>query len=586
MPKRFLSLIVLIAFLMALLPGVSLAQDEAVYECESTVAVQVNDWLSKISDQYYADVLAYPAIVEATNQRAATDDTFTVIEDPNVIEPGWILCVPPVDVAETLLGGEPLSAEVLQSGTMRVATQPLVQTDPAFISSDSEVAVANAVYDYLVDIDASSVVRPRLARSWEMSNDGLTYTFNLAENVTFHDGSPLTAADVVWTFDRLRNPDLGLPTADLYSNITSIEAVGDLQVVFTLATPNPFFLYDLSDNHALILKANTEDPTNFNGTGPFIVQNYSPEDRIEMTANPTYFIRSQPRLAGLTFIFFNDESAAVDALRGGQVDLVWRISIALFETLQGEAGLTTVDIPTNGFDLVRLRADRAPGDDPRVMQAMRLGIDRESIFQAVQFGYGAVGFDTPIGPLYSTYHAADLQPPARDVEAARTLLAEAGYADGLSLDLHVPDSGGRPDLAVILKEQLAEIGIEVNVIVEPESVYYGEDGWLEVDFGITGWGSRPVPQFYLDVMLVSEAIWNEAHYANPEFDRLAELAGSTLNEQERIQAYRDIQALLIEEGPVLIPYYFAQVAAHSDQFEGFELKAFPGRTDFRTVRLR
>jgi len=203
----------------------------------------------------------------------------------------------------------------------------------------------------------------------------------------------------------------------------------------------------------------------------------------------------------------------------------------------------------------------------------------------VQQGYGAVGNDTPIGPLYDAYHDESIKPPPRDVEAARALLAEAGYDENspLQLTLHTPDTGGRPDLAAVLKEQWAEAGVEIEISVEPESVYYGDDGWLEVDLGITGWGSRPYPQFYLDVMLVTGAKWNESHFADPEFDKLAAIAGTTLDEAERIQAYSDIQALLVDHGPVIIPYYFAQFAAISDQFEGLNLKAFAGRTDFRTV---
>lgn len=470
-----------------------------------------------------------------------------------------------------------------RGGTLRVAMQPIVNIDPIAISSDSEVLVANHVYDYLVDIDHLSNPVPRLATGWNVSDDGLTYTFTLAEGVTWHDGSDFSAADVVWTFDRLRTTE-GAPTFDLYSNIASIEATGDLEVTFTLSNPNPFFLYDLSDNHALVLKAGTADAdAEFNGTGPFVVTNYSPEDRIEMSANENYFIDGQPSLAGLQIIFFNDDTAAVEALRGGQIDFAMRMSTALFESLKEEPGIVTMDIPTNGFDLIRLRSDRAPGDDPRVIQALKLATDREAILNVVQQGYGALGNDSPIGPLYSAYHDDTAVPPARDVEAARALMAEAGYEDGLQITLHTPDTGNRPDLAAVLKEQWSEIGVDVEISVEPESVYYADNGWLEVDLGITGWGSRPYPQFYLDVMLVSDAIWNESHFSDPEFDELAAIAGTTMNEEERVQAYADIQKLLIERGPIIIPYYFAQFGAIRDQFEGLNLKAFAGRTDFRTV---
>lgn len=262
----------------------------------------------------------------------------------------------------------PAPPEAMREGIFRVAMQPLVQTDPAFISSDSEVLVANHVYDYLIDIDPDSNVVPSLATGWTISDDGLTYVFTLASDVTFHDGSSFSAEDVVWTYNRLRDPALELPTAGLYENISDIQATGDLEVTFTLNNPNPFFLYDLSDNHALMLKAGTADAdTNFNGTGPFKVTNYSPEDRIELEANEAYFVEGEPKLAILEIIFFNDENASVDALRSGQVDLVMRMSTPLFESLSGEPNITTIDIPTNGFDLIRLRSDRPPGDNPMVI---------------------------------------------------------------------------------------------------------------------------------------------------------------------------------------------------------------------------
>ncbi len=482
-------------------------------------------------------------------------------------------------------------ADPMMEGTLRIASQPIVQIDPALVSSDAEVMVANAVYDYLVDVDVNNNIVPRLATEWTQP-DETTYVFQLAEGVTFHDGSALTAEDVVWTFDRLRDPDLGLPTASLYSNIASIEATGDLEVTFTLTNPNPFFLFDLSDNHALVLKAGTEDAdTNFNGTGPFKVTSYSPEDRLTMEANPDYFIEGEPHLAGIEMIFFNDQRARIDALRDGQADLVISMSVDDFVSLRSAENVATFTANTNAFDLIRLRSDREPGNDPRIMQALRLATDRDAIYNVVLQGFGAIGRDSPIGPLYSTYYSEDTELPAYDPEAAQALLAEAGYSDGLSMTLYTPDSGNRPALAAVLKEMWAQAGFNVDIVVEPESVYYGEDPetgepkWLSVDLGITGWGSRPYPQFYLDVMLVCDAEWNESHFCDEAFDALVETAGTTQDEAERVQAYKDIQALLIERGPVMIPYFFAQFGGISTDFAGFEMKAFPGRSDLRTVQV-
>jgi peptide/nickel transport system substrate-binding protein len=474
-----------------------------------------------------------------------------------------------------------------QQGHLRVALEPAVRLDPAFASSDSEIAVINAVYDYLVDVDAANAVQPRLAYWWTVSDDGLVYTFDLVEGAVFHDGTPLTADDVVWTFDRLRDPDLELPTADLYANIATIEATGPHQVTFTLRAVNPFFLYDLSDNHAVVLRAGTDDAdTSFNGTGPFMVVSYAVGDRMRLSANPDYFAPGRPGVATLEFIFFSDQVAGVDALRGGQVDLVMRMPTPLFLTLQGQGGIDTVSVPTNGFDLVRLRSDRAPGDDPRVQEALKLATDSEAIIELVTLGFGVATNHSPIGPLYGPYHDAALLPPERDVDRARALLAEAGYPNGLDLTLHTPDTGDRPALASVLQDQWAAAGIRVDLVVEPESVYYGDDGWLEVDLGITGWGSRPVPNFYLDVMVACGARWNEAHFCDEEVDALIALAATTLDEVERTSAYHQIQRILLERGPFVIPYFFPQFGAIADRFEGFDMKAFPGRSDLSAIALR
>lgn len=473
---------------------------------------------------------------------------------------------------------------------LRVAFEQIVQTDPAEISSDSEVAVANAVYDYLVDVNAANQIEPRLAQDWSISDDGLNYTFELVENAVFHDGTPLTADDVVWTFNRLRDPESGYPTVDLYSNIAAVEATGEYQVTFTLENTNPFFLFDLSDNHALIIRDETEDasavePEDFNGTGPFRVESYDPEARIEMVANEDYWAEGQPQVDRLEIIFFGDRTASVDALRAGQVDLAMSLPTPLYQELEGTSGLERVMVSTNSFPVVRLRADQPPGDDPRVMQAMRHAMDRQAVFELVQQGMGDIGRDTPVGPLYSDFYTEEIPLPEHDVERARQLLSDAGYSDGLDLTLRLPEAQNFPDLAVVLQEQLGEADINLEISVEPESVYYGEGGWLEAPFGITGWGSRPYPQFYLDVMLVCGAKWNESHFCDEEFDRLARIAGTTTDKQEQIEAYNEIQRILIERGPIIVPFFFPQLGAHSEALENFEMKAFPGRTDFRPVSV-
>lgn len=475
-------------------------------------------------------------------------------------------------------------ARRLGANTLNVAFEAPVVLDPAAHSTDSEVALANAVYDFLVDVSPRSEVMPRLAQSWTVSDDGLSYQFDLAEGVKFHDGSDFTAADVIWTFNRLRDPDQS-GASDLLGTIEDISADGDYSVTFTLSQPNPDFLFFLSDNRALILKADTEDATNFNGTGPFKMDDYRPEDRAILTRNEDYFLSGLPLMEELQFVYFADVNTSVNALQDGAIDVVLRMPTPSFLALEESGDFNTINIPTAGYNNVRLRQDRGIGADPNVMKAFRLAVDRQQIFELVSFGYGAAGKDAPISPVFSDFFDADLQPLARDTDAAKAVLADAGYEDGVDVELYVPNSGDRPDLALALRSQLEPAGIRVDVKVVDEGIYYSdaENNWLDADFGITGWGPRPTPQIYLETSLKTDANWNESHYSDEELDGLINTTGSAVDPEERAQAFKDIQALLLDRGPLIIPYFFPVFGAVNPSVEGVDVHPFAGRTDFRNV---
>lgn len=457
--------------------------------------------------------------------------------------------------------------------------------DPLTASADVEIAFLNAVYDYLIDTNPQSELVPRLASEWSNSDDGMTYTLQIIEGVKFHDGSDLTLDDIIWSFDRMRNAGEGAPTTDLYSNIASIEAGDGNTLVFTLSEPNPDFLYNLSDNHAVILKSGAENiGTEFNGTGPFrFVENIA-EDRAVFEANAEYF-NGAPPVTGLELVYFPDNEAAVNALRGSQVDLVLRMDNATFQSLSAEVEFTSIQVPTNGHDVVRLRSDRAPGNDERVRRAFKLATDREAIFERVQQGFGVIAHDTPIGPLYGAYFADDYTAPEHDPEAAKELLTEAGYPTGLTMTLYTPNLPDRVALAQALEAQWQEAGI--NITIEPldEATYYadGENGWLGVDLGITPWGSRPTPQFVLDIAYKTGGAWNESHFSDEELDEQITIAGTSLDIDERTAAYREIQRIFVERGPVIIPYYFAQFGVALSDVGGIDVHPFAGRTNFNNA---
>jgi len=175
--------------------------------------------------------------------------------------------------------------------------------------------------------------------------------------------------------------------------------------------------------------------------------------------------------------------------------------------------------------------------------------------------------------------------PPRDPEGAKALLAQAGYPDGLDMTLYVPNLADRVALAELLAAQWQDAGIRITIEPQEEAVYYADNGWLEVDLGITPWGARPVPQVYLDLYLKTGAQWNESHFSDPELDQLIELAGSSLDETERVTAYKTIQRIMIERGPIIIPYFFAQFGVMGDYVTGVEVHPFAGRTNLQHVTI-
>ena len=471
-------------------------------------------------------------------------------------------------------------ASAQAGGTLRFAWLTPATLDPRSASGDSEIAILNAVYDYLIETDAASNLLPRLAKSWAVSDDGLRYTLQLQENATWHDGSPVSAEDVLWTINWQREAEGSV--ANLLSTVDSVEAVDAQAVAINLSAPNPDFLYNLTDNKLVILQAGAEDiGIEFNGSGPFIFEEMIAGDRAILRANPNYW-RGAPSIERLEFIYFADQQAGIAAVQGGSADGIARLDNASFLGFTGAVNFSTTDIPTSGHHLARLRADRAPGSDVRVRQAFKLATDRDAIWERVQLGFGAVGKDSPIGPAFAQYFLAEAEVPARDPAAAAALLAEAGYPDGLDLTLHLPNSGNFPDLAQLLAAQWEEAGIRVDVQLEEENTYWSEL-WMDVDLGITGWGPRPVPQLYLDFAYHSDGVWNESHYSNARVDELIEIGRSSRDQAERTAAYKEIQQILLDEGPIIVPYFFAAFMVLAGNVSGVELHPFAGRTNFNTA---
>ena len=474
---------------------------------------------------------------------------------------------------------------------LRVGMLEPIQLDPAIGTNDPEILLNRSIYDYLIETLPDNTVGPNLATNWEISDDGLSYTFTLRDDVTFHDGSQLTAADVAYTYNRLK--ELESPALGLLGEF-EVEAADDYTVLFTLAQPNADFIFGVASRHAAILKDGAENVNviegenfaNFNGTGPFIVEQYSPGELAVLRANDNYWADGQPGVDRLEFIFIDDTLTQVNALRDGAVDFIFKIAVDQIEQIEAQDNLYVLEASTNQHPLIRLRADAGHiGEDPRIREAFKLATDRDELLEVVQLNAGVIGNNDPIGPAYGAFYDSSIQQPDYDPERACELIQEATGQERLSSDFYVVDAFNYEELGTRLQQQWAEGCIDVELLVRAEGIYYGDDEWLTVDLGITGWGDRPVPQGYLNEAYLPDAPFAETHWVDDELVTLIEDAAVTADPDARAEIYSQIQQIFADRGPVIIPWFATLFGAASERVEGLTLHPFAGQTDLRTVTV-
>ncbi len=485
-------------------------------------------------------------------------------------------------------------AAAQDGGTLRVGLNAPIQLDPALQSNDPEAAFNRAIYDFLVEINASNDVVPNLASDWSVSDDGLTYTFTLVDGITFHDSSPMSSADVVFTFNRLK--EVGSPAINLLGSDFEVSAPDASTVVFTLPQVNADFLYGVGSRWTGIIQDGMTTPNvlgegdmayaNFNGTGPFILTDYRPEDGATLTANSNYWMDGQPQLAGLEFVFIEDPIAQADALATNVVDFIFKVPIDQFVSLESTDGVMTLSRPTSQHPVVRLRTDEGfPGADPNVRLAFKFGTDRQLANDLVLQSRGVIGHNDPISPVYASFYDGALEDQPYDPAQACALLAEAGYPDGLEMTLYTPDSLGYPNLATVLQQMWGPACIRVSIEVRPENAYYSSNEWFDVALGITGYGARPTPQQFLVEAYASDGLYNETRWSNETLDALIDQSGQTVDEAARQAIFNQISQIFHDEGPIVIPWFAPMLAAARSNVQGLDVNPFPGLTDFRTVNL-
>ncbi len=438
-----------------------------------------------------------------------------------------------------------------------------------------EYMLAELLYSGLTRLRPDMQVEADLAESWSANEDLTVWSFELRKNLTFHDGSPCTAKDAAASLNAILDPDNAATGRKNIGPIQSIAVTGEHSLEVTLTQPYADFPVNLAYPAAKIIPASIaqgnldELSTKAVGTGPFKLVSFEPERMIVVTRNENYYDPARPYLDGIEVVVYPDPTAEGSALISGDTDLMASAQATEYRRFEDASGVNALRVPSGQFLNVNMACDQKPFDDVRVRQALALCIDRNAMIDFVAEGYGTAGNDSPVNSAYNFYK--DLPLRQVNIDKARQLLADAGYADGLKISLVASDKPStRAQLAIAIREMAKPAGFDISVETMAHSTYL-DQVWKKGNFYVGFYNMQPNEDSIFSLLYISDAAWNETRWNNKDFDALVKAAQQTADEAKRAELYGKAQALMHEEVPSIVPAFFDLLAAQRDYVEGYQL---------------
>ena len=465
-------------------------------------------------------------------------------------------------------------------GTLRISMRCPSIEDPHIFQWVYDSNITRQVIEYLTFTNHDNVTEPALLEGWEASDDLMTWTLRIRPDLKWHNGRDFVAEDVEWNLRRVLDPNTGSSVLGLMKgymmdeageslwDANAIEVVDGKTVrlnikVPQIAVPEHMFHYPLP-------MIDPEEGGKFgvgsNGQGAYELVEYIQNEKAVLVRRDDYY-GDGPYLDRIEFIDLGDDpSATLAAISSGQVQGSYEGTIAQIDVYRGMNGVGVFEAVTAKTGVARGQVDQTPFDDPRVRRAFRVAVDSARCLELAHRNSGAPGEHHHVCPVHPDY--AELPVIQRDPEMAMKLMADAGYPDGL--DVEIACKGDPPwELAAVqaMVEQWKEANIRVDINLLPSADFW--DVWDKVPFGFTSWTHRPLGFMVLGLAYRTGVPWNESNYANPEFDRILTQAEGTLDIEERRALIKQLEMIMQEDGPITQPIWRSVYSAWSDRVAGF-----------------
>jgi len=462
--------------------------------------------------------------------------------------------------------------------------------DPNLATLSTVYTITQLMFDTLGEVMPDGEIVPSLATEWDISDDELTYTFKLRDDVVFHNGRPMTSADVKYTIERIQDPETNSPRRAVFGVVDSIETPDDTTVVFHLNEPFAPFLAALSDITAAIVPQEVVEAeggtlnTNPVGTGPFKFVEWEVDRHVIVERNDDYWRDGLPYLDGIEFSFNADGNARASNVRSGTIDFLWNSPPELVPVLRDDPNIVTYGGEgTQSFQYLLLNLNREPLDDVKVRQAIFWALDREAI--------RIVSRPDTTTPLNSGFlpaeHWAGVQPDdfiyEQDMEMAASLLEEAGVGDGFDMEILVlVGSDFHIRTAQVIQSQLEPLGINVTVTTVESGQQTERRNNGDFDGIVTGFSGTIDPDERVTQTFVTGGGTNYVQFSDEIVDNLAAEARSTSDRERRAELYRELQLRVAEVGPMAFIYNYHFVDALRADVKGYTFN--PQLVDYRSVR--